>query len=368
MKKLTFLLLFVASLATAQQDPVLALRDASSQIDAASAAMVAAGGAEDRVGALSGAIRSLEVGLASLRLALQASKTREVAMQAEMMGNREELGRLLAVLIALQKTPATLSILHPQGATASARAGAMLMAVMPTLREEASRIRGELATLSALNTLHDTALGNMQTALGTLQQARNALTVAIREEQPIEENPVSQAGLAQLATASQNLNALATALKNRFPEGAPLADTGTLRGRLPMPLVGTIMRRFNQPNGAGIRQPGIVVTAPALSLVLAPQAGIVRFSGDFLEYGQVVILEPAPNQLQIYAGFGQVYVKAGEVLESGAAMGLLGGEMPDSAEFLAESGGENDKGAESLYIEIRENGMPVDPETWFATN
>ena len=368
MKILILLLFLVASLATAQQDPVLALRAASSEIEGATAAMEAAGNAQDRVGALSDAIRSLEGGLASLRLALQASKSREVSMQAEMMGNREELGRLLAVLVALQKTPATLSILHPQGATASARAGAMMIVIMPTLRAEAKRIRGDLATLSALNTLHDSALGNMQAALGTLQRARNTLAVAIREEQPIEENPVSQAGLAQLASASADLNTLAAALKARFPEGAPLAETGTLRGRLPMPLVGIITRRFNQPNGAGIRQPGIVVTAPALSLVLAPQAGIVRFSGDFLEYGQVVILEPAPNQLQIYAGFGQVYVKAGEVLESGAAMGLLGGETPDSAEFLAESGGENDKGAESLYIEIRENGMPVDPETWFATN
>ncbi len=354
--------------ALAQQDPVLALRDASSQIEAASAALAAANEAEDRISALSASIRSLEDGLASLRLALQASKAEEAAQQAEMMSNQEELGQLLATLIALQSTPAALSVLHPEGATASARAGQMLTSVTPALRAEANRIRGELATLSALNTLHDSALANMQTAIETLQSARNALTVAVREEQPLEGDTVSQAGLERLAKASQNLAALSAALSERFPAGAAVAGTENLRGRLPMPLSGTITRRFNQPNGAGIRQPGIVVTAPALSLISAPQAGIVRFSGDFMEYGQVVILEPAPDQLQIYAGFGQVYVKAGEVLESGAAMGLLGGETPDSAEFLAESSGENDKGAESLYIEIRENGMPVDPETWFATN
>lgn len=361
-------MVLIASTAFAQQDPVLALRDASSQIEAARVSLAAANENEDRIGALSLSIRSLEDGLGSLRLALQASKAEETAKQAEMMSNREEFGRLLATLIALQNTPATLSVLHPEGATASARAGQMLTAVTPALRAEANRIRGELATLSALNSLHDTALANMQAALGSLQMARNALTVAIREEQPLAEDTVSQAGLAQLAKASQDLTALARALKARFPEGAGVANTENMRGRLPMPLTGTITRRFNQPNGAGIRQPGIVVTAPALSLVLAPQAGIVRFSGDFLEYGQVVILEPAPDQLQIYAGFGQVYVRSGEVLESGTAMGLLGGEMPDSAEFLAESGSENDKGAESLYIEIRENGMPVNPETWFATN
>jgi len=352
----------------AQQDPVLALRDASNQIEAASAALVAAEVAEDKAGALATAIRGLEDGLASLRLALQASKTAEAAKRVDLVNNRAELGRLLATLIALQNTPAALSVLHPEGASASARAGMMLTAVTPALRAEANRIRGELASLSALNALHDSAVSNMKTALGTLQRARNALTIAKSEEPPDVENLVSQEGLAQLATASQDLNTLATALSDSFPAGAQLTETANLRGRLPLPLVGTIVRRFNQVNEVGVRQPGIMVAAPALSLVLAPQAGIVRFSGDFLEYGQVVILEPAPDLLQIYAGFGQVYVKAGEVLESGAAMGLLGGEMPDSAEFLAESGGENDKGSESLYIEIRENGMPVDPETWFATN
>ena len=368
MKTLASIFLIIASAAFAQQDPVLALRAASNQIEAASAALVEANEAEDRVGALSDSIRSLEDGLASLRLALQASKTEEAAQVAEMTRNGAELGQLLATLIALQNTPAALSVLHPEGATASARAGQMLTAVTPMLRSEANSIRGELTTLSALNALHDAALVNMQAALGSLQSARNALTVAIREEQPLVEDTVSQAGLAQLAKASQDLATLSAALIDRFPEGAAITGTENLRGRLPLPLSGTITRRFNQPNRAGIRQPGIVVTAPALSLILAPQAGIVRFSGVFLEYGQVVILEPSPDQLQIYAGFGQVYVRSGEVLVSGAAMGLLGGEMPDSAEFLVEGGSENDKGAESLYIEIRENGMPVDPETWFTIN
>ena len=368
MKRITVILLLMAGQLWAQPDPVTALREASSQIEAARAALAAAEAAEDRVTALSTAIRGLEAGLSSLRLALQASKAEEAKKMDELGANRAELGRLLATLIRLQSAPAGLSVLHPQGATASVRAGAMLAAVTPVLRAQADGLRAEMSTLSALNDLHDTALADMRTALGTLQRARNVLTVAIREEQPVETDPVSAAGQSQLAQASQDLATLAAALKTRFPSGAALADVAALRGRLPLPVTGTITRRFNEPNRAGVRQPGMVITAPALSLVSAPQAGVVRFAGDFLEYGQVVILEPAPDQLQIYAGFGQVYVKAGEVLESGAAMGLLGGEMPDSAEFLAESGRENDKGAESLYIEIRENGMPVDPEMWFATN
>ena len=353
----------------AQQDPVLALRDASARIESATAALATAEVAEDQIGALSDTIRSLEDGLASLRLALLSSKTIEAEKLAEMTANQVELGNLLATLGALQNTPAALTILHPNGATASARAGIILTAITPALQAKANKLRGELTTISALNALHDEALGNTQAALLALQEARNALTVAIRENNQEAAQPAGQvADLERLARASQDLSTLATRLSTSLLGGVVLPNSGNLRGRLPLPLSGTITRRFNEPNGAGIRQPGIVITAPPLSLILAPQAGIVRFAGDFLEYGQVVILEPSPPQLQIYAGFGQVYVKAGEVLETGAAMGLLGGEMPDSAEFLAESGSENDKGAESLYIEIRENGIAVDPATWFANN
>lgn len=367
MKKLAVSLFLFAQAALAQQDPVLALREASRAIDAANATLAAVDPQTDGLAALTEAIRGLEGGLASLRVALKASKAQEIAKQQALMGNRAELGRLLATLISLQNSQSTAVVLHPEGATASARAGLLLTELTPELRDEARNIRGELAALNALNALHDAAQANMQTALENLQEARNRLTVALREEQPQPETLIAPESLERLATSSQDLNTLANTLKENFPELALPAQPPAQPGQLPLPVNGSILRHFNEANEAGIQQPGIVIAASPLSLVTAPQAGIVRFAGEFLEYGQVVILEPGPNELQIYAGLGQVYVKAGEVLESGAAMGLLGGEMPDSAEFLAE-GGENDKGLESLYIEIRENGMPVDPETRFTAN
>ncbi len=368
MKKLVLILAFCAGPLWAQQDPASVLQAASREIIVASAAMEAAAEAEGSVQALSAAIRGLESGLASLRVALQASKAEEVARRAEMAQMRGQLGQLLATLSSLQSTPAELSVIHPNGVIASARAGTILSSLTPALRAEVAGLRTALDELAALTALHDTALQNLQTALGTLQSARNALAVAIREERPDAGVEPPRAGLSQMVRASQDLNTLAAALRAGLPMAGRVARVPTLREKLPLPLVGTLTRRFNAPNGVGVRQPGIVMTAPALSLVLAPQAGVVRFAGDFMEYGQVVIVEPSPSQLQIYAGFGQVYVKTGEVLESGAAMGLLGGEVPDSAEFLAENSGENDNSTESLYIEIRENGIPVDPENWFTIN
>ena len=368
MKKLLIILSFLASPALAQQDPVLALRDASQQIAAATANLADTGLAEDRVAALTTSIRTLENGLAALRLALRASVAEEAEKRRKLAGNQVELGKLLATISALQNTPSTLTMLHPDGASASARAGIILAAITPELRERADRLRSELATIAALKDLHNSTLANLQTALESLQSARNQLSVAVREDRPAPAEPT--ANLAQMVRASEDLSALSARLGAQVPSAAPRPAQAleSQRGRMSLPVSGTVIHTFNAVGPAGIRKPGIVLSAPALSLVQAPLSGIVRFAGDFLEYGQIVILEPAPQHLQIYAGFGQVYVNTGDVLVSGAAMGLLGGEMPDSAEFLAESGGENDKGTESLYIEIRENGIPVDPLAWFASN
>jgi len=370
-KTLFLLFALLANPVFAQQDPVLALRAASQEIVAATTALAQSGEAENQVTALSNAISSLEKGLGSLRLALRASVTAADEKRAALRQNNTELANLLATLAALENTPAQLTVLHPDGAIASARAGIVLAAITPELRQRAVRLRQELTSINALNALHADALANLQSSLQTLQQARGALTVAIREQRPPPANPTdSISNLEQLVRASEDLNSLASQLGRQLPQGnqSQSRSFANLRGRLPLPVNGEVLRGFNQTNAVGIRQPGMVLSAPPLSLVLAPQAATVRFAGNFMEYGQVVILEPVPGHLQIYAGFGQVYVSSADVLESGAAMGLLGGEMPDSAEFLAESSSENDKVTESLYIEIRENGLPVDPALWFATN
>ncbi len=373
MKKLIIiplLLLLLASRLLAQTGPAPALRAAAAEIEAATAALSAASDAQDRVGALADTIRSLESGLGSLRLALRASSEIGQEKRAAIAENRKKLGVLLATLSTLQNNAGALS-LHPSGAVAAARTAMILAALTPELRLRAEALQAEMAEVDALFAAHNAALVNLQAALLTLQSARTELSQTIRENLPPPANPADSAlNIEQLLRASDDLSGLAIQLGARVgrtppPSAIPII---ALKGKLKLPVEGLMTRNYNEPNAAGIRQPGIMITAPPLSLVIAPQAAIVRFAGDFMEYGQVVILEPAPRNLQIYAGFGQVYVSTGEVLESGAIMGLLGGETPDSAEFLAETGGEADKGAESLYIEIRENGSPVNPLTWFAEN
>jgi murein DD-endopeptidase MepM/ murein hydrolase activator NlpD len=169
-------------------------------------------------------------------------------------------------------------------------------------------------------------------------------------------------------------------------EGAPpritgisdaLAVPGTLAGesetqiflatedRSPVSL--TILRRPGEADSSGVRRPGILISTRPQALVTAPWPGTIRYRGQLADYGNVMILEPANGYLLILAGLGTVYGEVGEVVSSGAPLGLMGGTEAEAAEFLGPAQeGSGAGGSETLYVEMRQGAEPVDPTGWFA--
>ncbi|MBL4807887.1 MAG: peptidoglycan DD-metalloendopeptidase family protein, partial [Rhodobacteraceae bacterium] len=219
------------------------------------------------------------------------------------------------------------------------------------------------------NASHRAAEANLRVALGDLQQARIDLNAAQEAERQVPADLLTDAGqLDRLLRAADDLAYLAVELGKLPLANAMRSPAGfaSMKGTLMPPVAGLLKTRFGVRDSSGQIQPGINISAPALSLVTAPQASNVRFAGDFLNYGNMVILEPAAGYLQILAGFGQIYVIEGDVLASGDAIGLLGGQVAAAEEFLIEmSSAQPVNSFETLYIEIRVNGEPEDPLDWF---
>ena len=85
-----------------------------------------------------------------------------------------------------------------------------------------------------------------------------------------------------------------------------------------------------------------------------------------IDYGQVVVLEPQSGTLVVLAGLGSVDRTVGETVLAGERLGDLGGPIPDSDEFLLEATTDQDEiRSEALYMELRQNGIAVDPAPWF---
>ncbi|NBE09262.1 murein hydrolase activator EnvC family protein [Paragemmobacter ruber] len=338
---------------------------AAADLQAAVAAMEEAEGARDRVAALTQTIRAYEDGLAALREALRQASLRETALNLQFNAERERISQLVGVLGQLEAEPGPLLLLHPTGPLGTVRSGMMLADVTPALQAEAARLRSELQELRDLRALQVAAGETLARGLSTAQAARTALSQAIsdRTELPrrFTEDPDVLRGLLESA---DTLEAFAAGLA---PMGGDVEDFASAKGRLPRPVLGSVLRRPGEADAAGVRRPGLTIATRPRALVTAPWPATIRYRGPLLDYGNVMILEPGDGYLLILAGLGSVYGEVGEVVAQGAPLGLMGGAEPELADMLAASeDGGGARETETLYLELRQGAEPVDPEPWFT--
>jgi septal ring factor EnvC (AmiA/AmiB activator) len=128
-----------------------------------------------------------------------------------------------------------------------------------------------------------------------------------------------------------------------------------------------LLRRAGEPDAAGITRPGLVIATRPAALVTSPWPATIRYRGPLLDYGNVMVLEPAEGYLLVLAGMATVYGATGDVIEAGAPVGLMGGAEPTGREFLTavSRGGSADR-TETLYLELRKGKTPVNPAEWFT--
>lgn len=350
---------------TVAQDAVTAADELRSAI----AALRRAGTGREQVAALSQTIRAYETGLASLRGGLRKAALREAEIAADLEARRDRLSRLLGAMMTMQSSPAPLTLLHPDGPEAAVRAGMILSDVTPALQDEASMLSRDLEEVAQIRALQEGAVELLSSGLTAAQEARTALSQAMQDRTDLPrrflEDPEE---LQALLTSADTLEAFTLGIAGMEQDiGPPMEDFAGAQGSLPLPVLGTVLRGAGQADAAGIRRPGLLIATRPAALVTTPWPATIRYRGPLLDYGNVMILEPAEGYLLVLAGLGTVYGSTGDVLEAGAPVGLMGGAEPGGQEFLAaaQEGGGADR-TETLYIELRQGKKPVDPAAWFT--
>nr|WP_223634948.1 peptidoglycan DD-metalloendopeptidase family protein [Rhodobacter sp. TJ_12] len=348
-------------------------QQAADDLRGAISALEAAQSRSDRVAALTQTISAYETGLGALRDGLRRAAIRESEIRATFNAKREDIGRLLGVMSTMSQSEGPLLLLHPSGPLGSARSGMVLGAVTPALQAQAELLRADLAEIDALRAVQANAAKVLQTGLGSVQAARTALSKAISERKGLPtlylEEPEE---LRQLVESVDTLEGFASGIVDLDSDiGPPMEDFEGAKGRLPLPVLGTVLRAFDEADAAGIRRPGLVIAAAPAALVTTPWPATVRYRGPLLDYGNVMILEPSEGYLLVLAGLGAVYGETGDVLAAGAPVGLMGGQEPAAQEFGEDfvRNAQMGSGAgrtETLYIELRQGKEPVDPAPWFA--
>jgi septal ring factor EnvC (AmiA/AmiB activator) len=342
---------------------------AAANLQSAVTALEAASTSRDRVSALTQTIRAYEDGLAALREALRQAHLREATLDLQFRAKRDRVAQLIGVLSQLESRPGPLLLLHPSGPLGTVRSGMILADVTPALQAEAETLRRELTELRDLRALQVAAGQTLTSGLAVAQQARSDLSQAISDRTTLPkrftEDPDVLRGLLESA---DTLDAFAAGLALDDSANRSFAEA---KGSLPLPVLGTLLRVAYEADAAGVRRPGITLATGPRALVAAPWPATIRYLGPLLDYGNVIVLEPGGGYLLVLAGLDTVYGEVGEVVATGAALGLMGGTegaaVGSGSEFLAsaeEGGGVRD--TETLYIEIRQGAEPVDPAEWFS--
>lgn len=342
---------------------------AAESLSAAVAAMEAAKSSRDQVSALTQTIQAYEQGLSALRDGLRQAKVREAALLLQFDAQRNLVGQLLGVLSQVEATPGPLLLLHPSGPLGTARSGMIISEVTPALQAEVARLQAELTELRDLRALQVAAGGILENGLGVAQTARTTLSQAISDRTTLPrrftEDPEA---LRSLLESADTLGAFANGLELDLSGADAMRSFASAMGNLALPTLGSLLLRANEADATGTRRPGITLSTRARALVTAPWAGTIRYRGPLLDYGNVIVLEPGGGYLMVLAGLGTVYGEVGEVVGTGAPLGLMGGgDQENGKEFLAstsELAGVRE--TETLYIEIRKGTEPVDPAPWFA--
>jgi murein hydrolase activator len=324
--------------------------------------------ARDRVSALTQTIKAYEEGLSALREALRQAQDREATLTRQFDAQRAKVAQLVAVLSRIETETGPLLLLHPDGPLETVRSGMILAEVTPALQSEVDVLRLNLQELSDLRGLQARANETLLQGLGAAQSARTALSQAMSDRTDLPrrftEDPETLRILVQNA---DTLEALAAGLALPQGEGQDGEGFVAAKGKLVLPVQGTLIRLADEADPTGVRRPGLTFATRAQALVISPVAATIRYRGPLLDYGNVIILEPGLGYLLIVAGCETLYGEVGEVIAAGAPIGLMGGGLPEtSAEAAGSSEGAGQRETETLYLELRLEAKPVDPAEWFA--
>jgi len=252
----------------------------------------------------------------------------ETELSVEQAHNMNQLARLLSVLEELKRDPPPALLVSPRDAKDAVRAAILVKAMTPGLQVRASGYAHEAGEMMRQRRL----------------AAVESEALFTHESEQAEASPPPGERVPPVGPGA--------------PQGVPEAAI-TPPQTLSMPAPGPIVRRFGQPLASGGRANGLTVAAAGGARVVSPGPGFVQYVGPVKGWGVILILRLAGGYHLVLAGLDRTTVAVGQSVAAGEAVGV----MPDGRQ---SDGGraEGGKSSGELYLEVRDQGVPVDPGRW----
>lgn len=201
--------------------------------------------------------------------------------------------------------------------------------------------------------------------LAAQKAAREAELAAKRAEKERKERELAEARAAREAElraqaqartaeiAAQKAQTQAEAAAREAAEARPMTSDkpfASAQGKMIQPAKGRVVERFGQPNEVGVVTKGMTIATRKGAQIVAPYDGQVAFAGPFRGYGLLLIIEHSEGYHTLLAGMTRIDATVGQKLAAGEPVGTMG----------------EDEAKPALYLELRRQGQPVNPQPWLT--
>jgi septal ring factor EnvC (AmiA/AmiB activator) len=314
-------------------------------------------------------VQENEKALLILETRIAELEKEQTEIQESLKTDQQSIARLVLALERIRRVPPEALIVKPGAPLKTAQSVMLMRDIIPALQKKADALRVNLAQLETVSKDLQEKRGKVRATSQELKTEQQKLAALVEKRTDLfasthEDLEEQRKTVQRISAQAKNLQDLVRRLDEErkrpsvtpsgkkpkpVPDNTPLPKAGEAR----LPVSGIITTRYNDADAFGASSKGLSIQARGGSLVVAPMGGVVRFSGHFKNYGNMVIIEHKGGYHSLIAGLEKIDTVVGQSVSAGEPLGAL-----------RQAEGEGQKS--SLYYELRLNGQPVNPSKKFA--
>jgi septal ring factor EnvC (AmiA/AmiB activator) len=284
------------------------------------------------------------------RARLDALNAQDGELTAGIGRDQNAAARLLGALELYRRNPPPALLVYPGSAKDAVRAQILARAIAPELEARSKALTDQVEQTRRLRRVAEAASDDLLRSQSDLAEQRGRIEALIADKSALERGLHGDAQTAQIALrALADASAAPSALIGRLPP--PSTADGPPPTGFVTPVQGRLLTRFGQTTDKG-RSQGFSWRAAPGARVLAPVAGTVEYAGPLKAWGVVLILRTGGAYHLVLAGLQATSAVIGRPVAAGEPVGRMANDAGSSLD---------------LYLEVRRNGEPVDPERWLKT-
>ncbi len=324
----------------------------------------------------------------------------EATMSSALDRRRQELADVAAALLRRARVPPEALLALPLSPRETVQGAILLNAARPEIERQTESLAGDLARLADTRArIHDERK-HRESALAALGVEEGRLDRLLKRKAALQQRAEGEAE--RVARRMQELTASARDLKDLIdrleaerrareeeqvrvlsalrPPPKPTPPTTELaqpapsvatppfamtlpppaelarpfaeaRGLMALPVAGRLVQRFGEPDGQAQPAKGMIYESRTGAAVVAPYDGRILFAGPFRGYGLILIIEHGEGYHSLLSGLGRI--------DGGVGQWVLAGEPVGAMVQTPE-------GNPRLYLELRRQGHPINPQPWLA--